>query len=49
MTAINEGVIEFVKLVKDGTLHPDALKAAALVGKDSELALTILKKEGFKI
>jgi hypothetical protein len=35
-------------LVKSGSLQIDVLKTAARVGKESEIALKMLKKEGFR-
>jgi hypothetical protein len=48
MTTINEGAEILKDLVKGGFLQLDVLKTTARLGKESEIALKMLKNEGFR-
>jgi len=43
-----EGAELLKSLVKSGSLQIDMLKTATKVGKESEIALRMLEKEGFR-
>jgi hypothetical protein len=47
MSTINEGAEVLKDLVKGGLLQIDVLKTTARLGKESEVALKMLKQEGF--
>ncbi len=46
MSTINEGAEILKDLVKGGFLQLDVLKTTAKLGKESEVALKMLKQEG---
>ncbi len=48
MATIDEDAEVLKSLVKSGSLQIDMLKTAARVGKESEIALRMLKDEGFR-
>jgi hypothetical protein len=48
MATIDEDAEVLKSLVKGGSLQIDMLKTAARVGKESEIALRMLKEEGFR-
>lgn len=45
---LKEGAELLKDLVKSGSLQIDVLKTTARVGKESEIALKMLRKEGFR-
>lgn len=47
MATINEGALILKDLVKGGFVQIDVLETTARLGKESENALRLLKKEGF--
>lgn len=47
MSTINEGALILKDLVKGGLVQIDVLETTARLGKESETALRLLKKEGF--
>jgi hypothetical protein len=47
MATINEGAEILKDLVKDGLVQIEVLQTTARIGKESETALKMLKKEGF--
>ncbi|MBU2559612.1 hypothetical protein KKA03_01820 [archaeon] len=49
MSTINEGALILKDLVKGGLVQIDVLETTARIGKESETALRMLKKEGFDI